>query len=253
MTSAMSLRQSLSGQAPKLLAWLGYGVPHIVEQMGEAGYDAVLLDQQHGLTTHEDLVNCLIAARAAGLPALVRPQGPDAGLIGAALDAGAQGVVVPLVESAADTRACVRAVKYAPAGMRSWGPYRGRLMTSHDDLGAVNAWTIACVQIETRAAMENLEDILAVDGLDMVLVGPNDLATALTGRRDIRAREVVDACDLILKSAKQRDVFAAIYANDADFAKPLVKAGWDLVAIGTDMGLLEGAAREVVTSFRDME
>lgn len=234
------------------MAWLCYGVPHIVEQMGEAGYDAVLLDQQHGLTTREDLVNCLIAARAAGLPALVRPQGPDAGQIGAALDAGAQGVVVPLIETVADTRACVRAVKYAPAGMRSWGPYRGRLLTSHDDLHAVNDWTIACVQIETKAAVENLDDILAVDGLDMVLVGPNDLATALTGKRDIRAPEVAEACDQILKAAKQNDVFAAIFANDFDFARPLYEAGWDLITVGTDMGLLERAAGDVAKSFREM-
>ncbi|MEM8743953.1 MAG: aldolase/citrate lyase family protein [Pseudomonadota bacterium] len=244
------LRKALSGTTPRLLAWVGYGVPFVVEQMGDAGFDAVLIDQQHGLTSHDSLVNCLIAARAAGLPALVRPKSPDTGLIGAALDAGAQGVVVPLIETVEDTQACVRAVKYAPMGMRSWGPYRGRLMTAHDDLDAVNDWTIACVQIETRSAMDNLEDILAVEGLDMVLVGPNDLATALTGKRDIRAKEVAEACDLILKSAREHDVFAAIFANDLEFAKPLYEAGWDLITVGTDMGLLESGARDVIRGLK---
>ncbi|MDA7948850.1 MAG: aldolase/citrate lyase family protein [Hyphomicrobiaceae bacterium] len=245
------LREALSDKTPKLMAWVCYGVPYVVEQMGEAGYDAVLIDQQHGLTSHGDLVGCLTAARAAGVPALVRPKSPDAGLIGAALDAGAQGVVVPLVETVEDTQVCVRAVKYAPKGMRSWGPYRGRLLTDHGDLEAVNDWTIACVQIETRAAMENLDDILAVDGLDMVLVGPNDLATALTGKRDIRAKEVAEACDRILKTARQHNVFAAIFANDLEFARPLFKAGWDLITVGTDMGLLENAAGDVVKALKD--
>lgn len=244
------LRQALKDPTPKLMAWLGYGVPHIAEQMGVVGYDAVLFDQQHGLTSHGDLINCLIAARATGLPALVRPPGREFGQIGAALDAGAQGVVVPLIETVDDARACVSAVKYAPDGMRSWGPYRGRLYLPHDDLDAVNDWTIACVQIETRSAVDNLDEILAVKGLDMVLVGPNDLATALTGKRDIRAREVADACELILKKAREQGVFAAIFANDLDYARPLYDAGWDLITVGTDMGLLEAAAGETVKALR---
>jgi len=218
--------------------------------MGEAGYDAVLIDRQHGLGDPSDLINCLTAARAAGLPALVRPLSPDAGLVGSALDAGAQGVVVPLIETADDAEACVRAVKYAPKGMRSWGPYRGQLMTPHDDLDAVNAWTIACVQIETKGAVDNLDEIMGVDGLDMVLVGPNDLATALTGKRDIRASEVIEACDLILKKARESHVFAAIFANDIDYAKPLFEAGWNLITVGADMSLLARAAGEVVRTFK---
>ncbi len=243
-------RQSLASDTPQLMAWVTYGVPYVVEQMGEAGYDAVLIDRQHGLGDQSDLINCLTAARAAGLPALVRPLSPDAGLIGSALDAGAQGVVVPLIETADDAEACVRAVKYAPKGMRSWGPYRSQLMTPHDDLDVVNAWTIACVQIETKGAVDNLEEILSLDGLDMVLVGPNDLATALTGKRDIRASEVIEACDLILKKARERNVFAAIFANDIDYAKPLFEAGWDLITVGADMSLLAGAAGEVVRTFK---
>jgi 4-hydroxy-2-oxoheptanedioate aldolase len=218
--------------------------------MGEAGYDLVLIDQQHGLGDHSDLVNCLTAARAAGLPALVRPLTPEAGLIGAALDAGAQGVVCPLIETANDAEAVVRAAKYPPRGLRSWGPYRGRFMVEGDYFDVANDWTIASVQIETRGAVENLDAILAVDGLDMVLVGPNDLAAALTGQRDIRAPEVVEACDLVLSKARERSVFTAIFANDIDYAIPLVEAGWDIVAVGTDMGLLAGAAADVVKAVK---
>lgn len=244
------LRAAIADKKPLLMAWVTYGVPYIVEQMGVAGYDAVLIDQQHGLGDHGDLINCLIAARAAGLPALVRPLSPDAGLIGQALDAGAHGVVSPLVENAADVESCVRAAKYPPHGQRSWGPYRGKLLLEGDYTEHANEWVIDCVQIETRGAMDNLDDILKVDGLDMVLVGPNDLALALTGGRDIRRPEVVEACEEVLEKSRENSVLTAIFANDIDYAKPLIAAGWDIITIGTDMGLLARAAADVVKALK---
>lgn len=245
-----SLRDALETDTPLLMAWVTLGVPYIVEAMGEAGHDLVLVDQQHGLGNPADMVNCLVAARAAGLPALVRPLTADAGLIGAALDAGAQGVLCPLVETAADVEACVRAAKYPPRGQRSWGPYRGKLMVEGDYTELSRDWTFLAVQIETRAAMDNLDDILDVDGLDMVLVGPNDLALALTGTRDIRAKAVMDACDQILQKAREASVYTAIFANDLDYAKPFAKAGWDVITVGTDMSLLSGAAAQAPQSLK---
>jgi 4-hydroxy-2-oxoheptanedioate aldolase len=243
-------REALAQDTSLLMAWVTSGVPFVVEQMGEAGYDAVLIDQQHGFGGPGTLVNCLIAARAAGLPAVVRPLTADAGLIGAALDTGAQGVVVPLIESPADVEACVRAAKYPPHGQRSWGPYRGKLDVEGDYTERSKDWTLVAVQIETRGAMDSLDDILKVDGLDMVLVGPNDLSMALTGARDIRAAEVVEACDLVLKKAREHSVFTAIYANDIEYAKPLMEAGWDLITVGTDMGLMAGAAGDVIKTLK---
>jgi len=243
------LRAAIADKKPQLMAWVTYGVPYIIEQMGEVGYDAVLIDQQHGLGDNKTLLNCLIAARAAGLPALVRPLIPDAGLIGQALDCGAHGVVSPLVQSVADVEACVRAGEYPPSGVRSWGPYRGKLLIDGETEESVNNWVINCVQIEKRGAMDNIDDILKVDGLDMVLVGPNDLALALTGTRDIRKPEVLEACDEILRKARENDVMTAIFANDIDYAKPLISAGWDIITVGTDMGLLNGAAADVAKAF----
>ena len=233
-----------------VMAWVTLGVPYVVEQMGAIGYDAVLVDQQHGIGDHGDLVNCLAAARAAGLPALVRPVSADAGLIGQALDAGAQGVVCPLINTADDADAVVRAVKYPPRGARSWGPYAGKFLLETDYFDTADDWTLACVQIETRAAVDNLDAILGVDGVDMALLGPNDLAAGLTGERDIHAGEVAEAIDLVLRKSREHDVIAAIFANDADYAKPLVEAGWDVITIGTDMGLLSDGAMRALAAAR---
>jgi 4-hydroxy-2-oxoheptanedioate aldolase len=238
-------RQAARDGRTLLNAWLMSNSPFLVELAGEAGWDCVLLDQQHGLGGNEGMVNCLIAARAAGVPALVRVAQNDAGLVGRALDAGAQGVVCPLIHSAEDAARFVRAVKYPPLGERSWGPYRARLDFTGDYVAEANGWTIACPQIETKGAVDQIDDILAIEGVDMVCFGPNDLSAALTGRFDIHAPEVKEAMTLVLRKCRERSVMSFIFANDVDFARPLVEAGWDMVAVGTDIGWFSKAAAEV--------
>ncbi len=174
-------------------AWLTLNNPFLIELIGEAGWDCITIDQQHGLGGNEALFGCLTAARACGLPAIVRVAENDGGLIGRALDAGAQGIMCPLIGNVEDAEAFVQAVKYPPRGNRSWGPYRARLGHDGDYFKTANDWTIACPQIETKGALDQLDEILGLDGVDMVCFGPNDLSVALTGRLDIHAPEVKDA------------------------------------------------------------
>src|SRR4249919_1880794 len=133
-----------------LNAWLTLNSPFLIELIGQAGWDCVTIDQQHGLGGNEAMVQCLIAAKASGMPALVRVAENDPGLVGRALDAGAQGVICPQINSAEDAERFVRAVKYPPRGHRSWGPYRAQLNLAGDYVSGANDWTIACPQIETR-------------------------------------------------------------------------------------------------------
>jgi 4-hydroxy-2-oxoheptanedioate aldolase len=217
-------------------AWLTLNNPFLIELIGEAGFDCITIDQQHGLGGNETLLSCLSAARASGLPAIVRVAENDFGLIGRALDAGAQGIMCPMIETVEDAETFVKAVKYPPRGLRSWGPYRARLDYEWDYFTTANNWTIACPQIETKGALDQLDEILALDGVDMVCFGPNDLSVALTGRLDIHAPEVRDAMNLVLSKCREMSVMGLIFANDTEYAKPLVAAGWDIVAPGTDAG-----------------
>ncbi len=226
------------------MSWLMVNSPLLVEVIGDAGWDAILIDQQHGLGGHEEMVRCLTAARAAGMPTLVRVPNNEPGLIGRALDAGAQGIVCPLINSADDAERLVRAVKYPPRGTRSWGPSRAQLGATGDYVGGANGWTIACPQIETRGALDELNDILAIDGVDMVCFGPNDLSAALIGRFDIEAPEIKEAMDLVLRKCRETGVLAFVFANTIDYARPLVEAGWDVVAAGTDLGWFSAAASD---------
>jgi 4-hydroxy-2-oxoheptanedioate aldolase len=223
-------------------AWLTLNNPFLIELVGEAGWDCITIDQQHGLGGNEALVGCLTAARACGLPVIVRVANNDPGLVGRALDAGAQAIMCPLINGVEDAEAFVRAVKYPPRGLRSWGPYRARLGHGDDYFTTANAFTIACPQIETRGALDQLDEILGLDGVDMVCFGPNDLSVALTGRLDIWTKEVQEAMTLVLKKAREACVMTLIFANDVAFAKPRFKEGWNVVAVGTDAGWFSGAA-----------
>jgi len=223
-------------------AWLTVNSPLLIGPIGEANWDCILIDQQHGLGGHDLMVDCLTAARAAGMSTLVRVADNDPGLIGRALDAGAQGIVCPLIKSAADTERFVRAVKYPPRGTRSWGPYRAQFSLSGDYVPQANEWTVACPQIETRGALDELDDILSIAGVDMVCFGPNDLSAALTGRFDIQAAEVKDAMSLVLRKCREKSVMAFVFANDVDYARPLIESGWNMVAIGTDATWFAAAA-----------
>ncbi len=238
------IRAKLGGGKPLFNAWLTLGSPFAVELAAEAGCDLVTVDQQHGIGGHAEMLSSLMAATAGGVPALVRVAANDSGLIGRALDAGAHGVICPMIDTAGDAAQLVSSVKFPPLGKRSLGPFRARLALP-DYFRAANDWTIACGQIETSTALGNLDEILATPGLDMVCAGPNDLALTLSGgaHSDIRSPEVIEALDLLLAKCKENGVMTAIFANDADYAKSMIGKGWQVIAIGSEARWLSEAAK----------
>lgn len=239
------IRGRVAAGKPLFNAWSTLGVPFAIELAGDAGADVITIDQQHGIGGNIELVACLTAARAASVPALVRVAANDFGLIGRALDAGAQGVICPMINTASDARALADAVKYPPIGSRSIGPYRARFLLP-DYFHNANGWTVACAQIETREAVGNLDAILTTPGIDMICVGPNDLAISLSEGRhaDIRAPEVLATLDVIRAKCREHGVISGIFANDADYAKALIVKGWQVVAVSVDARWLANGARE---------
>ncbi len=241
-------RALLAARKPLFSAWLGLGSALGVEIAADAGWDAVMIDQQHGLGGHAELEQCLTAAAAAGVPAMARLARLDFGLIGRALDAGAQGVMVPMVERPEDAARLVHAVKYPPHGGRSFGPYRARLLVEGDYFAAANAWTIACGQIETARAVENIDAICATEGLDMICVGPNDLAISMSrGQdRDIASPKMLETIEHVRAAASGPGIITAIFANNMDYARHAIEAGWQVISVGADTGWLASAAREML-------
>ncbi len=241
-------RALLAAHMPLYSAWLGLGSALSVEIAADAGWQAVMIDQQHGAGGHAELNGCLTAAKAASVPAMVRVAQLDYGLIGRALDAGAQGIMVPMVSTPEDAARLVQAVKYPPLGGRSIGPYRAKYLIEGDYFPAANAWTVACGQIETAAAVENIDAICATRGFDMICLGPNDLAISLSKGQDrnISSPAMLEAIEHVRSRATARGVVTGIFANDQAFAMRMAKTGWQVISIGTDTGWLASIARQML-------
>jgi 4-hydroxy-2-oxoheptanedioate aldolase len=177
----MNLKANLNaGTGPVLGAFLGLPVPALVEVVGRSGFDFIILDGEHGCFSAESQEECLRAAAAVDLPAIVRPPDSDPKNIQVALDSGAQGVQVPSVTEPAQARLIVEASHFPPRGRRGFGsttraagygftPRSQVVRTAGDE-------TLVIVQVETRKGVENLNDILAVDGVDIVFLGTSDMS-----------------------------------------------------------------------------
>jgi 4-hydroxy-2-oxoheptanedioate aldolase len=211
----------------------------VPELLGGLAVDFVCIDQEHSAFGPET-VQALVAGAALGsLPAVVRVAEGTAAHIGAALDAGAAGVLVPRVSSAAAARDAVRFARYPPHGARGLGPGRaaayGRRVP--EALAQAMRETFVAVQIETREAVDALEDILEVDGLDLVFVGPGDLAASL-GLDGIRDAALVRIVEDVLKRAAAAGVAAGAFAPDVERAAAWRDLDVRLLVLGSDLGFL---------------
>ncbi len=172
---ANELKTTWADGGTTLGLWLSSPDAMAAEQLATVGYDYMCLDLQHGLLDYTSAVPMLQAMRTTSVP-LARAPWNEPGIIGKLLDAGSMGVVIPMVNSPREAEAAVKACRYAPAGSRSWGPARAASALGGGYHADANA-QIACIpMIETRQAVEQLEQILEVEGIDAVYVGPADLS-----------------------------------------------------------------------------
>ncbi len=236
------LHTLLADRTPALATWHTLGAPLAIEIAARSGAPLCLIDGQHGAFDAANAAGACSAAQAGGAAAIVRVPVLEAGVIGRALDAGARGVVAPMVNSAKDARRLVEAAKYPPLGARSFGPYRAEHVAGiGKDVEIANAATFAIAQIETQDALEACDAIIATPGIDGILIGPNDLSLSLLGRRDIEDDQVVAAIRPLAAKAQAAGRFAWIFCNSPAYCVRVADAGWDVVTIGTDAGLLATA------------
>lgn len=221
--------------SPALGAWLFLREPLTAEAAARIGYDYVCIDLQHGYASQVDALAMIQAAGAAGAIPVVRVGSNDATMIGQALDAGALAVIVPMVNTAAEAAKAVSACRYAPVGTRSFGALAAMDRYSGDFVEQSNSSVVCIPMIETAEALENLEEILAVPGVDAIYVGPVDLSLTLglppkTNHDDER---FTSAIAKILDACKRHGVAAGIHA-DADLADQWTKAGFSMITVGYD-------------------
>ncbi len=242
-----ALSQSLRGGRPVVSAWIGTPAPAVVEALLQGGFDSVVLDMQHGQYDETSAAAGVAAAALVGKPAIVRipvEAFPSASRL---LDAGAAAIIAPMINTAEDARRFAAYCKYPPAGDRSWGPGRATTFTGlsgQDYLAAANGLQLCIAMIETGAALDALDDILAVPGIDGVFVGPSDLSIALSAGAalDPFAASVDAALDRVAAGAAAAGKIAGLFCFSGAQARAMVGRGFGLVTIATDLMLLRQAA-----------
>lgn len=226
--------------APAVNAWLSIPSSYSAELIASCGFDAVTVDLQHGMIDFGLAVPMLQAISATAATPLVRPSGSDPVEIMHLLDAGAYGVICPQVDNVEIARKVVAACKYPPAGTRSFGPARGLLYGGADYFQHANNEVLVFVMIESREAVENLDEILDVEGIDGIYIGPNDLSLSYGGDPGSFPKgEVGEIVETIRAAAQARGLITGIFCADGDMAAKRLEQGFRLVTPGNDAGILK--------------
>lgn len=235
-------------------AWSALPDPRIPLAFGRAGFQAITFDMQHGLHDFASVAAAIPVAVAAGAAPIVRVPVGDFSVASRVVDAGAVAVIAPMIDGAETARRFVAHVKYAPVGERSWGPtsamWLNDIASGADWLARANGATLAFAMIESRASIDALDEILAVEGLDGVFIGPSDLSLALSNGARLApfVEETWSEVGRIVLAAHRAGRLAGLYTAGAAEARRAFAAGIELVAVGSDAGLLRASATSLLAA-----
>jgi 4-hydroxy-2-oxoheptanedioate aldolase len=248
---ANRLQEIWAGGKPATNCWLGLPCILSAEIVAHHGWDSVTVDMQHGHIDFASMVAMLTAISTTPTVPLVRVPWNEPGDVMRAFDAGAYGVICPNVDTRDQCERFVGAARYAPLGYRSVGPKRAVLYGGSDYIAKANETLLAIVQVESALGLKNVAEIAAVKSLDMIYVGPTDLALSLG--RDIRKglsdEVLLQAIDQIVAAAKKAGVRTGIYCRNAEDAKAMFARGFDLATVTSDDAMLAAGA-SVAARFR---
>jgi 4-hydroxy-2-oxoheptanedioate aldolase len=244
-----ALRQWRAGER-SLGIWLGLNDLYSAEMLAGLGFDWLCVDLQHGFMDAADLARILAATATSATTPLVRVVANEFDQIGKALDAGAHGVIVPMVNSAEEAARAVAACRYPPRGRRSNGPIRG-VLDAGDYLSSAND-EIACVlMIETAEGLANVEAIAATPGVDALFIGPVDMCLTLRlGATDFASPKFVDALRRVIAACVANGKTPGIFGYSAELAARYLTEGFTFASIGADTALLRAAAVDALESVR---
>ncbi|BDB26657.1 2,4-dihydroxyhept-2-ene-1,7-dioic acid aldolase [Cupriavidus sp. TA19] len=232
--------------------WLSIPSAFAAETMAHQGWDSLTVDLQHGALDYADALALLTAISTTDTVPVVRVPWNEPGILMKVLDAGAYGVICPMVNTRADAERLVAATRYPPLGARSFGPIRGLLYGGADYAQHANDTVVVLAMIETRQGLENLDEILSVDGLDGVYIGPSDLSLALGCRPtfDDVDPPVAQAIEHVVARARAKGRVAGVHNGAPAAALRRIGQGFSFVTVGSDARLMAAGAQQVMAEMR---
>jgi 4-hydroxy-2-oxoheptanedioate aldolase len=237
---------------PALNGWLALPDSFSAELMAHQGFDALTIDLQHGLVDVQRMIGMLQAISSTPTVPVVRVPWLEPGVLMKALDAGAYGVICPMISTREEAQRLVAWTRYAPEGTRSFGPVRASLYAGADYAAQANRTVVAFAMIETAQALDKLDAILSVEGLEAIYVGPSDLSLALGCKPvfDDVEPKVAQALQHIAERARAHGVVAGVHCGRADVARARVALGYRFVTVGSDTRMLSNGAQELLAAMR---
>jgi 4-hydroxy-2-oxoheptanedioate aldolase len=225
------------------------------ETVAHAGFDWVCIDTQHSVIGFEQVVAMLAAVSCAGKPAFVRIKPHETYLIGPVLDAGAQGVIVPLINTRQQALEAVAECRYPPDGCRSWGPVRAALGIRGYSPEVGNKRTVCTLMVETVAGVEAIDEIVSVPGVDAIYIGANDLSVSHGrppgwGLSDPTVRTSIEK---VAAACTKHGVIAGIGCPDVETALAWQSVGFRMFSIGTDLSMLRERSWALINAFRERQ
>ncbi|MGW4796808.1 HpcH/HpaI aldolase family protein [Nonomuraea sp. NPDC004297] len=247
----MTLRELWDKGEPTVGSWLVIPSDLSAEMMGRGGFDWICIDMQHGLIGYEAMLSMLQGLATARTPAFVRVPWNQPDHIMRALDGGADGVVVPMVSTRAEAEQAVAAASYPPRGFRSWGPSRSALRDPEYGPVPANRDRVVAVMIETPAGVANMDDIMSVDGLDAVFIGPNDLSLGFGRQQDDPEQEAVVLS--LLDGCRRHGLVGGIHCDSAEVVVRRRQEGFRMLNLATDATLLFHGVAQNLPAARGLE
>ncbi len=246
------LREIWKSGGAAVNGWLAIPNSFSAETMAHQGWDSLTIDLQHGVVDYQAMVTMLQAISTTATVPVVRVPWLEPGILMKTLDAGAYGVICPMVNTREDAQKLVAYTHYAPRGTRSFGPVRALLYGGTDYPTRANDTIVAFAMIETAKALDNLDDILSVEGLDAIYIGPSDLSLALgcTPTFDDLDPKAAEAVDHILDRAKAHGVVAGIHNGAPEAALKRIAKGFRFVTVSSDARLMASGAQQVMARMR---
>lgn len=232
--------------------WLVVPSGLTAEMIAQCGFDSVTVDMQHGVHDYISMIECFQAMNGQFVTPMVRVPWNEPGIIGKALDGGAYGVICPMVNTAQQAKNLVSYAKYPPAGTRSNGPIRAGIGTPGSYQKTANDEVIVLPMIETKIAVENMESILDVQGIDGVYIGPTDLGLSygIGPKVDHILPEILNIYDKIVNECDKRKLCPGIHCGDAEGAVRAINMGFKFVSLSDEIGLMSSYAKRQVNQIR---
>jgi 4-hydroxy-2-oxoheptanedioate aldolase len=233
--------------------WLQIPNSFTAELMANQSWDSLTLDMQHGVIDYSHAISMLQAISTTNVVPLARVNWNEPGQIMKILDAGAYGIICPMVSNRKEAENFVQACMYPPRGYRSYGPIRGLVYGGSDYADEANNEILKFAMIETKESLDNLDDIMQTPGLDGIYIGPADLSIAIGEKPSFDKPEgdpVYEVIMKILEHAKKNKIIAGIQNAQPEYADKMIKKGFQLVTIGTDQRFMVAAAKSSLSIIR---